>query len=152
MKQGLMIGYGAATATMWATYAGFRIKNQPKCLQWNKLPHEPDFDIERYMGRWFELQRNKYLTFELGGECVYVEYSLNSNGVVNVTNTLYNPKKGKYEPIKGNGVANKWQSGNLGIMFFFFMPRGDYNVIATDYDNYAVIYACQPSLAGSAGD
>ena len=83
-----MIGYGTATATMWATYLGFRIKNQPKCLQWDKMPHQPDFDVEKYMGRWFEMTRTKDLTFyEKDADCVYIEYFIKPNGEVNVYNT-----------------------------------------------------------------
>ena len=52
------------------------------------MPHQPDFDVEKYMGRWFEMTRTKDLTFyQKDADCVYIEYFIKPNGKVNVYNT-----------------------------------------------------------------
>ncbi len=40
-----------------------------------------------------------------------------------------------------NGTA--WCNGpQCSVSFFWFSPTADYRVIATDYENYALVYAC----------
>ncbi len=40
-----------------------------------------------------------------------------------------------------NGTA--WCNGpQCSVSFFWFSPTADYRVVATDYENYALVYAC----------
>ena len=90
--------------------------------------------------------------YETDAECAYFEYSFKADGDIKVFNNQYVPKDGKFSPIEGTAVIDKWVPGNLGVTFFFIMPRGDYDVIATDYENYAIVSSCSHPLAGAAPD
>ena len=40
-------------------------------------------------------------------------------------------------------------SGSCGVKFNFFQPLGNYDVVATDYTSYSIVYSCTPFLAGA---
>ena len=44
------------------------------------IPAVDDFDAEAYMGRWYEIQRDSWNSFELGAECVTATYTLRIDG------------------------------------------------------------------------
>ena len=73
------------------------------------------------MGVWYELRRDKDISFE-SGECVTAQYSLNDNGTVKVDNTqffgFYDGTSGSYENAVGEAQINNWFSGLLYVYFF----------------------------------
>ncbi len=101
-------------------------------------------DIDRYLGTWYEVARSKSIPFEKGN-CVRATYSKSADGKgIDVLNqgTL---DDGSPNDIKGkafftkNPLKFKLQFADSFIAKFF---KGDYEIVNTDYDNFALIYAC----------
>ena len=50
-----------------------------------------EFDVGRYMGRWYEVVRDMYIPFEVLSSCVNADYTLNKDGKsISVHNKGYN--------------------------------------------------------------
>ncbi len=105
-----------------------------------------DFDVNRYVGKWYEIARldNR---FERGLDQITAEYSLRSDGGINVTNSGVNIETGKREFAEGKAYfIDKPNVGSLKVSFFgpFY---GGYHIIELDKENYN--YAL---IAGSDSD
>ena len=106
-----------------------------------------DFDLEKYMGLWYEFARSSDVPFETG-ECITAEYALDG-GKVSVTNTQYYKDSDKLDSAVGNAYCSSFESGSCGVRFNFFQPFGNYDIVATDYTSYAIVYSCSPFLANA---
>ncbi|XP_071542891.1 apolipoprotein D-like [Panulirus ornatus] len=110
------------------------------------LPVTKNFSLPQYMGRWYEIERfpNPFQD----GNCAVADYQLLPNGTVFITNTQL--VEGQVDVV--NGTATLWNNtseGRLEVEFPFTedipKPVGggtNYEVVATDYESYAVIYTC----------
>lgn len=97
------------------------------------------FDVERYMGKWYEIERldNPY---ERGLSNVSAEYRLLPDGKIDVINRGYNPRRNTWSIAKGqiSFVGNK-DVGSLIINFGSPFP-GAYNVLEIDTQyRYAMV-------------
>jgi len=127
--------------------------NVSACSHMGSCPDPPvqqDFDIERYMGKWFEYEKFPN-SFEMGSKCVTANYTLNADGTVIVLN-------GAIEELSyGMGLCPWYQSrvalgegvvvdqrepAKLGVRFNPRAPIGKYWVLETDYVTYSVVYSC----------
>jgi len=99
-----------------------------------------NFDIEAYTGYWYEQHRDAATGYE-SGTCDTTRYTLQADGTVRVQNQDY--LNGEWDGVDGFAYQKEpeKEDGYLMVQFPDF-PTGDYRVIATDYDNYAVVYAC----------
>jgi len=97
-------------------------------------------DVERYMGRWYELARFEQ-SYEKGCVGVTAEYALRDDGRLDVINTCYEKTlDGKRRQAKGKAyVADKETNAKLRVSFFWPF-YGDYWVfrLGDDYE-YAVV-------------
>ncbi len=98
-----------------------------------------DFDIERYLGKWYEIGRFDF-KWEKNLKNVMAEYSLNKNSTVKVVNSGYDyvGKKQKQSVGKAKFSGNQ-NEGSLKVSFFgpFY---SDYKIIALDSEyNYALV-------------
>ena len=92
-----------------------------------------DFDLKRYMGRWYELARYDH-RFERNMVQCEAFYTLHPDGKVEVRNTGLDTTTGKPHTSIGKAKAGK-HTGQLRVSFFLFF-YSDYNILALgpDYD------------------
>ncbi|KAI7810292.1 apolipoprotein Da, duplicate 2 [Triplophysa rosa] len=111
-----------------------------KCPQ---PPVQQNFDPAKYMGRWYEIMKIPN-PFQLG-ECSRATYAL-SDGTVLVRNDelLAN---GTVSFIEGTAkIVDPSEPAKLEVSFFEDAPASPYWVLATDYDNYTLVYGCTEAL------
>ncbi|MBP3483370.1 MAG: lipocalin family protein [Alistipes sp.] len=115
----------------------YGLKN--KSVPYTPLPH---FEIERYMGLWYEIARIDH-RFQRDTEHVTAEYRLLDNGSIKVTNTGYDKRTGRRRRIVGKAKATS-VVGHLRVSFFPLV-YADYNIIALgdDYE-YALVGGSSP--------
>ena len=104
-----------------------------------------EFDIDRYLGRWYEIARYDH-KFERGLEGVTANYSFREDGKIKVVNAGY---KGSLDGPRSEAVGRAMipdpkVPARLKVSFFWFF-YGDYYVLELDGDY-------QWSLVGSSID
>eukprot|EP00347_Sterkiella_histriomuscorum_P022798 403337119 len=105
-----------------------------------------NFDATRYVGKWYEIYRDKDTTFEAGTNCCVVNYGLIGEGKVSVYNRAIYDDSGEVNSIRGIATC---KGSNCKVKFDpFYIPPGPYFVVDTDYSNYAVVYSCTNYLFG----
>jgi apolipoprotein D and lipocalin family protein len=107
-----------------------------------ELQTVPHVDVDRYMGKWFEIARFPF-PFEKNCYGVTADYSLRPDGRVTVVNTC---RKGSFDgPVKvSKGIARIADPiTNAKLKVSFFWPfEGDYWVLSLGRDyEYAVVGA-----------
>uniref|UniRef100_F6XM13 Apolipoprotein D n=1 Tax=Equus caballus TaxID=9796 RepID=F6XM13_HORSE len=103
-------------------------------------PVQENFDVTKYLGRWYEIEKIP-VSFEKGS-CIQANYSLKENGNVKVINKELR-SDGTVNQIEGEATqSNLTEPAKLGVKFFWLMPSAPYWVLATDYENYALVYSC----------
>lgn len=124
-KKSLLLLAGAA--------AGAVVYNIWKPVKSN-LPVIQNFDVERYMGLWYEIARLDFY-WEKNLKNVTAEYSLNSDGSLKVVNTGINIKTQKTKQSVGKAkFAAAKNEGALKVSFFGPFYSG-YHIMHID-ENY----------------
>ncbi len=84
----------------------------------NGIKPVDDFDINRYLGKWYEIARLDH-SFERGLEAISAEYSLKDDGGVNVVNRGFNVEEKEWDEAKGKAYfVNDENTGHLKVSFF----------------------------------
>lgn len=98
-----------------------------------------DFDVQRYLGTWYEIARFDY-RFERNINNAIAQYRLDKNGNVSVRNSGYNTKKKKWTSAEGLAKFRD-DKNTAALKVSFFKPfYSGYNVIALDEDyEYALV-------------
>ncbi|XP_053978719.1 apolipoprotein D-like [Hylaeus volcanicus] len=102
-----------------------------------------NFDMNRFLGVWYETERYFQLT-EVVSRCVMANYTL-SGGKFHVSNQVTNRFTGIKRVVDGEikKAASKAEEGKLIVKYTIpLTPETKYNVLETDYDNYAVLWSC----------
>jgi apolipoprotein D and lipocalin family protein len=102
------------------------------------------FEVERYLGRWYEIARLDH-SFERGLTDVTAEYASRSDGSISVTNRGFDPAKGRWR--ESQGVARFTSDASVAsLKVSFFRPFwGGYNVLALDRGGYRWAMVAGPS-------
>ncbi|MEZ4279449.1 MAG: lipocalin family protein [Myxococcota bacterium] len=104
----------------------------------------PDFDLDRYLGRWYEIARLDH-SFERGLVDVTADYSVREEGGLRVVNRGFDAQAGEWRAIEGRARSLGDPSvGELAVTFFgpFY---GGYNVIDLDHERYAWALVAGPT-------
>ena len=113
-----------------------------------------NFQPDQFLGTWFEVIHNEGVSKEQGdGLCITAEYSGNADGSIAVKNSFQKGefvKKGNQRIVTGDltdrmGVPAVARCQTpWGACFVEFFGQGsetpNYNVIGTDYENWAITY------------
>lgn len=93
------------------------------------------FDVNRYLGRWYEVARLDH-SFERGLTDCSAEYRLSPADGIAVINRGFDPKAGVWREARGIARFNG-SSDVASLKVSFFRPFwGGYHVIALDGQNY----------------
>jgi apolipoprotein D and lipocalin family protein len=97
------------------------------------LPPVPEFDLNRYLGTWYEIVRIPH-RFEKDLIKVTATYSLRPDGKIQVLNRGYKPSKGKWSEAKGKAwVPDLRVPARLKVSFFWPFSA-EYKIIRLDAD------------------
>lgn len=121
------------------------------------VPVLPDFDLSRYLGRWYEIARTD-TWFERGLSRVEAHYSLRDDGCLQVVNTGYDAAKGRWKTARAKGVPGN--RPNDFKVYFIPLFYGHYKVAWIDaaYERafvsggslrYAWLLSRSPSLSAN---
>lgn len=126
------------------------------------VPMVMDFDIEAYAGHWYEVQR--YLTSDLAeAECGTFDYSYEENPSVSVVDQLKAVNRNSFL----NNATHSIRTGvltqrdghhpsNVGHLMLVYddAPHSpiNYCLVASDYENYAVIWSCENLSGGRSNE
>ncbi len=124
MKKGYFLLLGAAVLA-----AGIGCSAQRGNIDYSTVS---TLDINRYMGRWYEIARFDH-RFERNLEECEATYKLLSEGKISVENTGINATTGERKTSYGKAHAGS-KAGQLRVSFFWFF-YSDYNILALD-ENY----------------
>ncbi|CAK1550413.1 unnamed protein product [Leptosia nina] len=94
---------------------------------------QTDFDIEKFTGKWYSIRSN---TPWLKGDCSYIDIEQADNQY-----------KLQLSYVKANAVVEKSGAAvsSESARFNLIIDGGsiDFNVLTTDYNNYALVYSCE---------
>lgn len=102
------------------------------------VPPMPDFDVQRYLGDWYEIARLDNW-FEKGLRKVYARYVLNPDGSISVTNGGYDAITGERREARARAVPGKVP--NSLKVYFVPLVFGRYEVAFLDADYSRAVVA-----------
>jgi apolipoprotein D and lipocalin family protein len=100
------------------------------------IPAVKPFDLQRYLGTWYEVARLPH-SFEEGLDKVTATYKLRDDGKIDVLNKGFNSVKGEWKEAKGKAYIPDTSAGALLKVSFFWIFYSDYKVIELDTVNYS---------------
>ena len=105
----------------------------------DKVSPVSPFNLERYMGTWYEIARMPH-PFEEGLSRVTATYSQNDDGSVKVINRGFNAQEQQWSQAEGKAkFVGDTNTGHLKVSFFgpFY---SSYVVFGLDQENYQYAY------------
>ncbi|CAG7829193.1 unnamed protein product [Allacma fusca] len=100
------------------------------------------FNATAYLGKWYEIEAY-FQVFSSGAMCTVAQYSLRSDGLVQVFNTNINEATGNLVSITGSARLTEGTAAKLAVSFPVAPGEAPYWVLETDYTNYSVVFACR---------
>lgn len=100
----------------------------------NNLPVVSNFDINKYLGTWYEIARFPH-SFERGLDRVTATYSLREDGKIDVLNKGYLREKFRWKEAKGKAWIPDYNMPAKLKVSFFWPFAAEYNIVYID-ENY----------------
>ncbi len=108
-----------------------------------ELPTVASVDLERYLGRWYEIARFDH-RFEQGCSEVEAFYTLRDDGMIGVKNSCFLADENRTKEAYGRAkIVDKTSNAKLKVTFFWPF-YGDYWIIALAED-YRYVVVSEPS-------
>jgi len=124
-----------------------------QCAQ---VPTVQDFDVQRYVGRWYGYKSYSNL-FQQNSTCNTIDYTDSTAPCCRTKVSVLNRSLNSTDGSIGNatGVAHLAEPNNAAkpgsfIVNFYepvskeFQVDPNYLVLKTDYESYAIVYSCRP--------
>ena len=112
-------------------------------------------DLDRYLGTWYEIHRDKYTPFEILLGCDVAEYTANDDGTITVANSGHRFIQG-WSGVNGSAVVADTGDASLVVSFSGKTPspsdKANYTVLDTDYETYSIVYSCGDILGVASFD
>jgi apolipoprotein D and lipocalin family protein len=118
------------------------------CLLQAKTPVKtvPSVDLQRYLGKWYQIAYFPTTFQPNKGGMVTAEYSLDKKGKIRVVNTSYKDDEGK--EVRDVATAKAWavdkSNARLKVKFVWF-ASGNYWIVKLDDKNYSYSVVSDPS-------
>uniref|UniRef100_A0A182PVH0 Apolipoprotein D n=1 Tax=Anopheles epiroticus TaxID=199890 RepID=A0A182PVH0_9DIPT len=106
------------------------------------------FDVDRYLGKWYEIQRYEN-DFQENLDCVQLRYTLNEDRSVQVSNSAFSLLNDSTINVVGTAELSfpddPLVPAKLNVTFFGAPNNvSNYWVLDTDYERFSVVWNCQP--------
>ena len=113
---------------------------------------QANFDMARHEGKWFEQKRDKLFTFEMGQECGTQIYRANAAGNYDLyfranVPMMFNSYVGVNGEMSECGTLPRSEGSCMATMNGG-TKKSPIKILATDYDNWSVLYACMDMVGG----
>ncbi|XP_058823274.1 apolipoprotein D-like [Topomyia yanbarensis] len=134
---------------LFVLVVSFGCSSLAQVISLGQCPEHPvvqNFNVQAYAGKWFEISRYERTT-QRGGECVEVNYSLNSDSSISVENRLLIPPSSEFEVVTGRSVISfpdeEPLQGMMNLTFGAMPPTSvNYMVLDTDYTSFTFVWSC----------
>lgn len=102
-----------------------------------------NFDSEKYLGKWYVINRYDDSQTKRRPQCVVSEYLRDSEGQIKTILTFIDDSNVKQssESLVILNPSGSGQLSNLGKPDGKIVPN--YNILETDYKNYAIVWKCR---------
>jgi len=104
----------------------------------------PNFDLEAYLGQWFQLAALPFASSSTADSCVWAKYALLQNGNIFVNNSAID--NGVRSALTGEAAPIANASGELDVEFFRKpspTAKPNYYVLNTDYSEFTNVWSCE---------
>ena len=122
-------------------------------MSFGECPKNVDYvtnlDKARYAGRWYEIEKDLEFPMTIGATCTYKDFTLDSNGDLDLWFGAYYWPMFKYMGVGGTmyctaGDPNTCEATMTGTGD----KRSDFPILATDYETYDIGYYCMDMIEG----
>ncbi|VVC96626.1 unnamed protein product [Leptidea sinapis] len=123
-------------------------------------PQLPNYDIGKMTGTWYEVERSFHL-MEIAASCTELEVAMNEKGYYVINVHTINRWTGNPSVSYGLGIPSYAGSSAFRYKLNNRMPyvigrllpgAGQYNVLFTDYDQFAILWSYRIWLLGRKRD
>ncbi|XP_054257812.1 apolipoprotein D-like [Macrosteles quadrilineatus] len=114
-------------------------------------PAVKNFDVMKFQGEWYEVERSFYI-LELVTGCTTLNFTARPDNVFKVAIKTANKWNGNIMiGLLGTATPNRYNRGELQFKIDSNLPPalvralpgvGNYKVLGTDYDSFALLYSC----------
>ncbi|XP_062557077.1 uncharacterized protein LOC134221928 [Armigeres subalbatus] len=128
---------------------GYIVKDGNCSLVSSDVPVVTNFDVEKYLGKWYEIERYEQ-DYQRNLECVTAEFTRsNLDSSLDVKSKGFLLSKDAYASFSGIAVMSDPTAdpvdGKLNVTYGIKASGiSNYWIVDTDYDRYAVVYTCTP--------
>uniref|UniRef100_U5ER28 Apolipoprotein D n=1 Tax=Corethrella appendiculata TaxID=1370023 RepID=U5ER28_9DIPT len=117
------------------------------CPYPEKRPVIQNFDLDRYVdGKWYEILRYEQ-HFEIGCDCNFATYTKTPKNGIKVKNCCKRSRHAQTSCVEGSAYVSYPKAGpvegKLNVTFSGPPDNSNYWILATDYENYSIVYSCK---------
>ncbi|ETN61000.1 hypothetical protein AND_007357 [Anopheles darlingi] len=125
----------------------FVVKDGNCTLVTTNLPVVESFEVEKYIGKWYELERYEQ-PFQRNHDCVTTQYRRSEPiGKLQVTTRgFFNGTHSNFTDIGVFSDVSNPKEAKFKINLAKATNTSNYWIVDTDYTNYAIVYTCTPIL------